>query len=63
MDSKPPLLYRLRYAWHMWRRCGWQWPFFAWEAANAVCVDDLDDMTPKEAVDSEISHWEDDGED
>lgn len=58
----PSLLYRLRYAWHMRRWGGGSWKF-AWESANAVDVDDLDDMTPKEAVYEEISCWSHDGED
>jgi len=51
------LLYRIRYAWHMRKqtRCSWS---FAWDSAKAFDMEDVDDMSPYDAVCEELSCWD-----
>lgn len=57
------LQWRIRYTWHMLTTLEW-WNAlsFCWYSSGAALEMYLeDDMTPSDAVDEELSHWEDDG--
>lgn len=55
--AQPSLWYRLRYAWYMMEAIGYHQWSFAWDAANAIDIEFMDDLTPKDAVYEELSHW------
>jgi hypothetical protein len=56
------LQWRIRYAWIMLRKLEWfsGW-LFCWQASGEALNDCYleDDMTPEEAVDTELSYWTD----
>ena len=55
------LIYRLRYAWHFWRRTRFSLRS-CWDAATAFAMEDMLDYSPRDSVDEELSYWADDGD-
>jgi hypothetical protein len=51
--------WKFRYAYWMHRRVGLSFDF-CWDAATAAMDAYMDGMTPRDAVDTELSYWADD---
>lgn len=47
--------WNLRFAWYMNHWTGWH---FAWISAQAWDQEDVDEMTPEEAVHEDFSNWD-----